>query len=207
MEYTIDQWRKEAEARFGSYVENYKFICPRCGRVNVGQEFKEAGARTNDTAQCCIGRFAEDKGCDWAAFGLLGTLGRGDVVIFPEHDEPFNNILYDFQDRFIDLARMYHRKTGEELSFVPLYIAPDRREMAFGAPVRFDSAAPAAEERERIKACLMERITDLAAAMPLHTVVPYRNIPKREYPKNLPIVTYRREHAAPEEEAHEETSR
>lgn len=83
MEYTIDQWRKEVEARFGSYAEDYKFICPRCGRVNVGREFKKAGARADDTAQCCIGRFAEGKGCDWAAFGLFGTLGRGDVVIFP----------------------------------------------------------------------------------------------------------------------------
>lgn len=83
MEYTIDQWRREAEARFGPCVEDYKFICPRCGRVNVGWEFKEAGAEADDTAQCCIGRFTADKGCDWAAFGLFGTMGRGDVVIFP----------------------------------------------------------------------------------------------------------------------------
>ena len=34
---------------------------------------------------------------------------------------------------------------------------------------------------------LMERITDLAAEQPLHTVVPYRNIKKRDYPKNLPV--------------------
>ncbi len=52
--------------------------------MNVGREFKEAGARTDNMTQCCIGRFAADKGCDWAAFGLFGTMGRGDVVIFPD---------------------------------------------------------------------------------------------------------------------------
>lgn len=84
MEYTIEQWRKELAARFGPFVENYKFICPRCGRVNIGQEFKEAGASPDATATCCIGRFEPAKGCDWAAFGLFGTMGRGDAVAFPD---------------------------------------------------------------------------------------------------------------------------
>ena len=29
------------------------------------------------------------------------------IVIFPEHNAPRNNIVYDFQERFIDLGRMY----------------------------------------------------------------------------------------------------
>jgi len=107
------------------------------------------------------------------------------VVIFPETGwEPKNNILYPFQDRFIDVARFYRKKTGKELLFVPLYIAPYRREMIFGKPIRFSGDRPMDEERERIAAYLADEITRLAEERPLHTVVPYRNIPKKNYPKN-----------------------
>ena len=43
-----------------------------------------------------------------------------DVVIFPEHYQEHNHIVYDFQDRFIDVARMYYRRTGKALCFVPM---------------------------------------------------------------------------------------
>ena len=111
----------------------------------------------------------------------------GRVVIFPEKNEPYNNILYEFQDRFIDLGRLYCKKTGQPLSFVPMYIAPKLKRIVVGEPVRYDPSAPPAEERERVCRALMERITALAAAQPLHTVVLYRNIRKRDYPKNLPV--------------------
>ena len=35
------------------------------------------------------------------------------------------------------------------------------------------------------KQALMERITDLALSAPPHTVVPYANIPKKQYPRNI----------------------
>lgn len=108
------------------------------------------------------------------------------LVIFPEHNVPYNHILYDFQDRFIDLARMYYRKTGKALSFVPMYVAPALHETHMGEPIRFDPAAPIDDERARIKQALMDAITALAEALPEHTVVPYRNIRKRDYPKNTP---------------------
>lgn len=61
----------EAKKRFGKDPTKWKFVCPACGRVNSGQEFKDAGATPNDMAQCCIGRFDRSKGCNWAAFGLF----------------------------------------------------------------------------------------------------------------------------------------
>ena len=108
------------------------------------------------------------------------------VVIFPEHYVPYNHILCDFQDKFIDVARFYHRKTGRELSFTPLYIAPALKTAYLGTPTRFRSDAPIAQERQRIKAYLMAEITRMAESLPEHTVVPYPNIPKRNYPKNIP---------------------
>ena len=99
-----------------------------------------------------------------------------DIVIFPEKNEPYNGILCRFQDRFADLARLYYRKTGTALCFVPMYIAPALNRVCFGEPVRFSPQASGEEERERICSELMTSITGLAAALPRHAVVPYQNI-------------------------------
>ena len=106
------------------------------------------------------------------------------VVIFPEHDVKYNNIIYEFQDKFIDIARLYYKRTGKKLSFVPLYIAPKLKSMHLGKPIRFSAEAPIDEERRRVCEYLMLEITDIARSLPEHTVVPYRNIPRKYYPKN-----------------------
>lgn len=113
------------------------------------------------------------------------TLQEGrSVVIFPEHDVKHNHIVYDFQDKFIDIAKLYYKKTGKELAFVPMYIAPKLRKLCLGKPVRFCAAEPMDVERSRICNALMNDITAIAEALPEHTVVPYRNIPKKDYPTN-----------------------
>ena len=126
----------------------------------------------------------------------MDRLAEGaNVVIFPECDEEYNNILYQFQEGFIDVARLYLKKTGRELCFVPMYIAPKLRQMHFGNPVRFCSETPIEQERRRICGIMMEEITQIASSLPLHTVVPYRNMPKRDYPKNIPIEVKKHEKA------------
>ncbi|MCR5311687.1 MAG: hypothetical protein K6E32_09790 [Lachnospiraceae bacterium] len=110
------------------------------------------------------------------------------VVIFPECYDEYNNIVHMFQNRFIDIAKMYRKKTGKDLTFVPMYLAPLLKRIEFGKPIKFDSEVPAEEERERIAKYLMDEITALAAALPEHTVVPYPNVSKKHYPKSLPIV-------------------
>lgn len=112
------------------------------------------------------------------------------MVIFPEHHVKYNNILCEFQDKFIDLARFYYKKTGKELSFVPMYLTPKLKKMILGLPIRFRSEAPIAEERRRICDELMEQITQIAVSLPEHTVVPYPNMPKKNYPKNIPLEVY-----------------
>lgn len=107
-----------------------------------------------------------------------------DVVIFPEHNLPQNNILYEFQDKFIDVAKLFYRRTGKRLSFVPLYIAPRLKTMYFCPPIEFDPEAPIEEERLRICRYLCDTITKKAVSLPRHTVVPYRNIRRRDWPKN-----------------------
>ena len=107
------------------------------------------------------------------------------IVIFPEHDVKYNHIVYDFQEGFADIARLYYKRTGKELSFVPLYIAPKLKTMYLGKPITFSSDTPIAEERRRICDYLMKEITAIAVGLPEHTVIPYRNIPKRYYPTNI----------------------
>ena len=125
---------------------------------------------------------------------IIGTFRRSvaalqagaGLVIFPEHAVPCNHILCEFQDKFIDVARFYYRKTKKALLFAPVYIAPAFRTAYIGKPIRFDPSAPIEDERRRLCDALMTDITAMADSLPLHTVVPYQNIPKKDYPKNHP---------------------
>ncbi len=108
------------------------------------------------------------------------------VIIFPEYDAPHNHILCDFQEGFVDVARSYCRQSGKPLAFVPMYLAPSRKAMYIGEPVFFSQEAPIREERARICACLKGRITAMAVALPRHRVVPYNNMPKKNYGYNVP---------------------
>ena len=107
-----------------------------------------------------------------------------DIIIFPEQDVKHNNIVYKFQEGFVDIAKIYYKRYGKELSFVPMYIAPRLKKMYIGKPVVFDGKADIAKERERISLYLMDEITDIATKLPEHIVIPYRNIPKKDYPLN-----------------------
>ena len=107
------------------------------------------------------------------------------VIIFPEHYEPYNNIINQFQDRFIDIAKIYYKRTGKELWFVPMYIAPKLKKVCIGKPVRFQAEAPMDQERTRICSYLMEEITEIAVKLPRHVVVPYANVSPKNYPFNI----------------------
>ena len=115
------------------------------------------------------------------------TLKEGvSVVVFPEQDAPYNHILCDFQDKFIDIARLYYKQTGKALPFVPMYIAPKLKKFYFGEPVSYDPDKPMEQQRQQIKETLMERITDLAVNLPRHKVVRYRNEYGTENSWNIP---------------------
>ncbi len=108
------------------------------------------------------------------------------VVIFPEHDAPYNHVVCDFQEGFVDVARNYYKQTGKTLPFVPMYIAPALSKVYLGEPVYFNPENPIKEERARICTYLMEHITHTALALPRHKMVPYNNVSKKEYVYNVP---------------------
>lgn len=106
------------------------------------------------------------------------------ILIFPEKDEKYNNIIYTFQENYIDLAKLYYKKTGRAIHFVPLYIAPTMRKSFVGESTAFNPEADFAEEKKRINTYLTNEITSIARALPEHIVVPYRNMPKKYYITN-----------------------
>ena len=108
------------------------------------------------------------------------------LVIFPECPTPHNNIINEFQDPFISLGRMYARKAGKQLAFVPMYAAPALKKVCFGKPVYYDDTADPDVERRRVCQALMDGVTAMGEALPRHRVVPYLNLPKKDYPMSRP---------------------
>lgn len=97
---SLQAWREEAKRRFGDNGADWKFKCPSCGNVQSGQDFVDK-CRMNQTTgansayQECIGRHEKEIGCNWAAFGFLGTAGKGRVIITPDGSEVE---VFDFAD-------------------------------------------------------------------------------------------------------------
>lgn len=109
------------------------------------------------------------------------------ILIFPEKNETHNNILYKFQESFVDVAKLYYKRTGTELTFVPMYIAPKLRKTYIGKGITYNGKSNTDEERTRIAQYLSSEITEMARNLPEHTVIPYRNVPKKNYLTNKDI--------------------
>jgi hypothetical protein len=91
----LAEWQAEMKSRFPS-SDAAAFICPACGHVATVKDHKDAGGDENDAPQACIGRTNgkgtknqkdEGYGCNWAAFGLLKTIGKGRIIVMPEGKE------------------------------------------------------------------------------------------------------------------------
>ena len=54
---TVDEWRAEAQERFGADEMQWRFKCPSCGYVAAIADWKAAGAHSGSAAFACIGRW------------------------------------------------------------------------------------------------------------------------------------------------------
>lgn len=92
---TQKEWLEEGRQKFGEDFAKWKFVCPMCGHVAGIQDFLDLGADANDAFQECIGRHlgkgspekGDSSGCNWAAYGLFGTGGKGRIVISEETEK------------------------------------------------------------------------------------------------------------------------
>lgn len=87
---SVKDWLEEGRKRFGE-VKNWRFKCPMCGKEYSVQEFMDAGGDgPNSAYQECIGRYrhagppnketGNPDGCNWCAYGLFGTAGKGRLI-------------------------------------------------------------------------------------------------------------------------------
>jgi len=72
---TIDEYRKKCPSR--------QYRCPRCGGIS------------KDPQKCTSGKIVSSGSmCDWKAFGLFGTLGKGCYIVIKEdflkHPKPMH---------------------------------------------------------------------------------------------------------------------
>lgn len=115
----------------------------------------------------------------------VAELQKGNsLIIFPEEPTPYNEIINEFQDKFIDVAKLYSKRTNKEICFVPFYNAVKLKKVVFGKAIKFDCTMEMEEQRKVICNHLKEEITKMAKELPEHTVVPYDNIRKKDYPKS-----------------------
>jgi hypothetical protein len=80
-ELTYDEWVVEGTRRFGADRMQWRFVCPSCGYVASGQDWKDAGAPEGAIGYSCVGRYTGSEKklfdrsggpCDYAGGGLIG---------------------------------------------------------------------------------------------------------------------------------------
>lgn len=98
---SLEEWRAEALRRGNGNFMDVAFKCPACGNVATPRDFVALGDDPNAAPQECIGRahnrkrtpgvtvheWGKGRPCNWAAFGLLGTLNGGVKVRYPDGHE------------------------------------------------------------------------------------------------------------------------
>lgn len=73
---TLEEFRAKLREQGGNPLQ-WKVICPSCGTEQCAQDLIDANAGdTLDEVRAyigfsCIGRFSEEKGCDWTLGGLF----------------------------------------------------------------------------------------------------------------------------------------
>jgi hypothetical protein len=104
------------------------------------------------------------------------------IFIYPECHTPYNNIVNEFQDKFVDVAKLYYKKTGKCVKFVPMYNAARLKKVVFGKPIEFDPNRSIDEMRKIIVEYLKQEITSLAQTLPPHKVVQFSNTGSKNSP-------------------------
>jgi hypothetical protein len=84
------------------------------------------------------------------------------LIVFPENEHrPLNQVLNEFNDGFVGLAKIYHEKTGGILKFIPIAVHQEARAIHIGPSIPFNPECPFTSEKERIRTALQDRITEM----------------------------------------------
>ena len=74
---TLEEYQAALKSQDVDRIEDTRHVCPPCGTVQTPQDLIDAGA--GDSMEdirgfvgfSCVGRWSEEKGCDWTLGGLL----------------------------------------------------------------------------------------------------------------------------------------
>ena len=92
------------------------------------------------------------------------------IIIFGETPIRFSKFVAEISDGCVQVANTYFKKTGKNLKFYPVYIAP--KFITVGEPTTFDGTAPVKEERKRVAEYLRDNIHQLASELPPFEPIP-----------------------------------
>ncbi len=104
---------------------------------------------------------------------IKAMMDGNDLVIFAESPKRFSEYICELQPGFIDIARLYYRKTKKALKFYPVYLEKKNAVISVGKPITYDPDQPLDEQRSRMTAYLRDNIDRLARALPAHKPVPF----------------------------------
>lgn len=93
----------------------------------------------------------------------LDALVKGEsIAVFPdvEYDEKSPQ-LDEIYSGFLKLEKVYHRKTGKHIPFIPLYCSKKQRSIYVGDAIYFEDGQPFGEEKTRVMAALVESINEI----------------------------------------------
>lgn len=104
----------------------------------------------------------------------IQTLEQGkNLVIFPEKHKRYGKFINSFHNGFVNVAKLWHNKTGKSLKFYPVYVGADLKTINIGEPVCYDATNEKKIEAERICNVLQERIEKIGESLPKHKTIPY----------------------------------
>lgn len=94
----------------------------------------------------------------------IEALGSGrNLLIFPENPRDTSGAsVRGFLTGFVQLGKMYYERTGQSVSFIPVLVRKEKKEIHIGEKILFNPQTPYHEERTRILTLLRQRmeITD-----------------------------------------------
>lgn len=102
-----------------------------------------------------------------------------DLVIFAESPKRYSEYVCELQPGFIDVARLYYRKSNKAIRFYPVYLEKKNAVISVGRPIAYDPDQPLDKQRDTIASYLRDNIDRLARALPAHKPVPF--LPDRWY--------------------------
>lgn len=96
-----------------------------------------------------------------------------DLVIFAESPERYTPYINHLQTGFVDLAKLYYRRSGKRINFYPVYIEKKNAVISVGTPIVYDPEISMDDQREQITSYLCDEIDRLARKLPEHTPRPF----------------------------------